>query len=198
MKVYNEEILEKLLDYIKTYQSNNGKSPSYRNIMKVLNFSSLSMVYRYLDILKSRNLIEKDKLGGIGISDNISLGQTILAPIVGVVTCGNPIYAQENIEGMYQLPIDIFGNGKTFILRAEGDSMEGVGIRNGDLLVVKQCESAENGDIVVALIEDSATVKTFYKKKDCVVLHPENDRYEDIITKNVKILGKVQHYIHKL
>lgn len=198
MKVYNEEILEKLLDYIKTYQSNNGKSPSYRNIMKVLNFSSLSMVYRYLDILKSRNLIEKDKLGGIGISDNISLGQTILAPIVGVVTCGNPIYAQENIEGMYQLPIDIFGNGKTFILRAEGDSMEGVGIRNGDLLVVKQCESAENGDIVVALIEDSATVKTFYKKKDCVVLHPENDRHEDIITKNVKILGKVQHYIHKL
>lgn len=198
MKVYNEDLLEKLFDYIQTYQSNNGRSPSYRNIMKALGFSSLSMVHRYVDKLISKELIKKNELGEIQISDNLSLGQTILAPIVGVVTCGSPIYAQENIEGMYQLPTEIFGYGKTFILHAEGDSMEGKGIRSGDLLVVKQCDSAEDGDIVVALIDDSATVKTFYKKKDHIVLHPENSKYEDIITKDVKILGKVQHYIHRL
>ena len=198
MKFCDENKLEKLSDFIKTYQSEYGKSPSYRDIMKVLDFSSLSMVHRYVDILQERKIISRNECGGIDISRNLRLGQTILAPVVGVVTCGSPIYAQENIEGTYQLPTEIFGNGKTFILHAEGDSMIDAGINNGDLLVVKQCDDAIDGDIVVALLEDSATVKRFYRKKDHVVLHPENPCYDDIVTKDVKILGKVSFCIHEL
>ena len=198
MKVCDEKRLAQLFDYIKTYQSENGRSPSFRQIKQNLGFSSLSVVCRYIDILVERKLISKNELGGINISQNLQLGQTILAPVVGVVTCGNPIYAQENIECMYQLPTDIFGKDKTFILHAEGDSMIDAGINSGDLLVVKQCNDAENGDIVVALIDDSATVKRFYKKNDCVVLHPENQNYDDIVTSDVKVLGKVSFCIHEL
>lgn len=198
MKVYNENILSKLLDFIKTYQSRNGKSPSYREIMRGMNFSSLSMVYRYIKLLNDKNLIEKDGFGSIEISKNLKPDKTILAPIVGLVTCGKPIYAQEDIEGTYQLPMSIFGSGEKFILRAEGDSMKNAGIKSGDLLVINKCNTANNGDIVVALIEDSATVKTFYKKENYVILHPENEKYDDIIEKNVKILGKVEFCIHQL
>lgn len=198
MKVYNEKLLETMLDYIKTYQVRNGSSPSYRNIMEKLNLSSLSMVKRYLDILFARGEISKDKFGGIEISSKLDSGDTIIAPIVGTVTCGKPIYAQENIEGTCQLPSAIFGRGEHFLLHAEGDSMEGVGIKSGDILVVRKTESAENGQIVVALIEEEATVKTFYRKKDYIILHPENERYQNIIAKNVKILGIVEHYIHRL
>ena len=197
MKFYDEKKLEELSVFIKTYQADNGRSPSYRDIMRGMCFSSLSMVHRYIDVLKERKLLTKDCVGRIDISENLKLGQTILAPVVGVVTCGTPIYAQENIEGTYQLPTDIFGGGKTFILHAEGDSMIDAGINSGDLLVVKQCEDATDGDIVVALIDDSATVKRFYKKKDCVVLHPENVKYDDIVTRDVKILGKVSFCIHQ-
>ncbi len=186
-----------MLNYIKTYQIENGRSPSYRNIMKQFKFSSLSVVCRYVEALRQRGSLEKDNLGGIDISENLNCAKTIIAPIVGTVTCGKPIYAQENIEGNYQLPAAIFGNSEIFMLHAQGDSMEGVGIKSGDILVVRKSCTAENGQIVVALIDDSATVKTFYKKKDCVVLHPENDKYDDIISNDVKILGVVQHLIHK-
>ena len=134
--------------------------------MKALRISSISMVHRYLNILCERKHLRKNEFGEIEISKNISLGQTVLAPIVGVVTCGNPIYAQENIEGMYQLPVDIFGSDKQFLLHAQGDSMVNAGIQDGDLLVIRQCDTADNGEIVVALLEDSATVKRFYKKSE--------------------------------
>lgn len=197
MKSYNENILNDLLHYVKTYQYENGISPSYRNIMKHFNFSSLSLVSRYLKILYDRGLLEKSNIGKIGISKNIEKSSTILAPIVGTVTCGSPIYAQENIEGMYQLPVDIFGSDKQFILHAQGDSMIEAGIQDGDLLVVKQTTTADNGKIVVALLDDSATVKRFFKKKNEIILHPENKNYKDIVTKDVKILGIVEHCIHK-
>ena len=166
--------------------------------MKRLNINSLSQVNRYVSLLVDLGKLKKDKQGKIDISYNFNLSQSILAPIVGEVRCGQPIFAQENIESIYQLPTEIFGKENIFLLHARGDSMEGVGIRDGDILVVKKCESAENGDIVVALIDDSATVKTFYKKKDYIVLHPENEKYNDIITKDVKILGIVKKYIHSL
>lgn len=197
MKNINENLLENMLCFIKKYQIEYGRSPSYRVIMKQFSISSLSVVCRYVEKLMQRNLLEKDKLGGIEISENLNCANTIIAPIVGTVTCGKPIYAQENIEGNYQLPSAIFGNNEVFMLYADGDSMQGVGIKSGDILVVRKTNSAENGQIVVALIDDSATVKTFYKKKDFIVLHPENDRYDDIILKDVKILGVVQHNIHK-
>ena len=117
-------------------------------------------------------------------------------PILGRIAAGTPIYAEENIEGTYQLPAAIFGNEKVMLLRACGDSMIGVGINDGDIIVANICETADNGDIVVALIEDSATVKTFYKKKGQIILHPENPNYQDIITNDVVIQGVVKHVIH--
>ena len=149
-------------------------------------------------MLEEKGQLKRDEFGSIDITYNVKLSQSILAPVVGEVRCGEPIFAQENIESVYRLPTEIFGKDNVFLLHAKGDSMEGVGIREGDLLVVKKCESADNGDIVVALLEDSATVKTFYRKKDHIVLHPENDRYDDIITKDVKILGIVKQFIHSL
>ncbi len=198
MKKINEKVLSNILEFIKVFQLDNGRSPSYREIQKHLNLSSLSLVERYINLLVMKGELKKDELGSIDISYNFKLGQTILAPVVGEVRCGEPIFAQENIESIYRLPTDIFGRDNVFLLHAKGDSMEGVGIREGDLLVVKKCESADNGDIVVALLEDSATVKTFYREKDHIVLHPENDRYDDIITKDVKILGIVKQFIHSL
>ena len=198
MKVCNNMTLEKVLSFIKTYQLDNGRSPSYRQIMRSLGLSSLSMVQRYTKILEEKGLIQKSSSGKIDIAKNLSLSQTIIAPVVGTVTCGTPIYAQENIETIYALPAALFGAGKTFILHAEGDSMIGKGIRSGDLLVVKQCETAQDGEVVVALIDDSSTVKTFFKKKNHVVLHPENEKYDDIITRDVQILGKVEYCIHEL
>ena len=198
MKQYNEALLLKLQEFIKNEQVKKGKSPSYREIMKGIGFSSLSVAHRYVDVLVMRGEIKKDAFGGIALANNLSRGQVTIAPVVGTVTCGKPILAQENIEGIEQLPSDIFGKGELFLLHAQGDSMIDVGIQDGDLLVVKQTNSAENGQIVVALIDDSATVKTFYKKNNHIVLHPENSCYDDIIVKDVVILGVVGHCIHKL
>ena len=198
MKKINDKMLENILEFVKVYQLENGKSPTYREIMSHLKLSSLSLVNRYVDILVNEGRLGKDSKGGIDISCNFSLSQSIIAPVVGEVRCGEPIFADENIESVYKLPTEIFGKEEIFLLHAKGDSMEGAGIRDGDLLVVKKCDSADNGEIVVALLEDSATVKTFYRKKDHVVLHPENDRYDDIITKEIKILGIVKQYIHRL
>ena len=161
--------------------------------MKGIGFSSLSVAHRYVDVLVMRGEIKKDAFGGIALANNLSRGQVTIAPVVGTVTCGKPILAQENIEGIEQLPSDIFGKGELFLLHAQGDSMIEVGIQDGDLLVVKHSNSAENGQIVVALIDDSATVKTFYKKNNHIVLHPENSTMEDMVFDyyEVEILGKV-------
>lgn len=198
MKQYNEALLLKLHEFIKQQQIKTGESPSYREIVKQVGFSSLSVAHRYVDLLVQRGEIKKDLLGGIALAENLSRGPITIAPVIGTVTCGKPILAQENVESIEQLPAGIFGNGELFLLHAEGDSMQDAGIQNGDLLVVRRTNSAENGQIVVALIDDSATVKTFFKNKDHVVLHPENARYDDIIVKEVSILGVVGHCIHKL
>ena len=198
LKKINESLLNSILEYIKLFQLEKGRSPTQREIMKALNISSLSLVSRYVKILEDNRSIKRDTNGTIDIQFNVNLSQSILAPVVGEVRCGEPIFAQENIESVYRLPTEIFGRDNLFLLHAKGDSMLDVGIREGDLLVVKKCATAENGDIVVALLDDSATVKRFYKRKDYVVLHPENDKYDDIITKDVKILGIVKQYIHSL
>ena len=197
MKVVNEKLLDEMLAYIKTYQIKNGQSPSYRNMAKQFQLSSLSVVSRYVDILAERGDVQKSKSGKIFCFPSFDASSVTIAPVVGVVTCGQPILAQENIEGVYALPSEIFGRGEIFLLHAEGDSMMEVGIQSGDLLVVRKTNYAQNGQIVVALLDDSATVKTFYKRSDHVVLHPENKNYGDIITRHVSILGVVEHCIHK-
>ena len=196
MKLYNEKLLSDILDYIKSFSLNYGRSPSYRDIKNKFSLSSLSLVSRYVDKLCEKGYLKKSHLGGIDFSYNYKLSQSIIAPIVGYVRCGQPILAQENLEGICQLPTEIFGKEECFILHAQGDSMEGKGIKNGDLLVVAKQDNAKNGDIVVALIDDSATVKTFYRTAEYVILHAENPCYQDIKTKNVKILGVVKQCIH--
>lgn len=196
MKIINESKLNQVLDFIKDFQIREGRSPSFRQIAKAVSFPSLETAQRYVKILHDRNLIERDNIGKIVIPTKLEAGKTITASLVGQVACGTPILAEENIEKTVQLPTAIFGNRRSMLLRAKGDSMIGVGINDGDIIVAEICNQADNGQIVVALIDDLATVKTFYKKKDHIILHPENPKYKDIITKDVVIQGIVRHVIH--
>lgn len=196
MKVISEDKVIKVLDFIKDFQKKEGRSPSFRQIAKGCSFPSLATAQKYVAILQSRGMIEKNSLGKINIPRNLSKGKTVIAPLVGTIACGTPILAEENIEETFQLPTAIFGNAKSMLLRASGDSMTGVGINDGDLIVAEICDTADEGDIVVALLEDSATVKTLHKKNGHIYLHPENPNYEDIPADNVIIQGIVKHNIH--
>ena len=196
MKVISEDKVIKVLDFIKDFQKKEGRSPSFRQIAKGCSFPSLATAQKYVAILQSRGMIEKNSLGKINIPRNLSKGKTVIAPLVGTIACGTPIFAEENIEETFQLPTAIFGNAKSMLLRASGDSMTGVGINDGDLIVVEICDTADEGDIVVALLEDSATVKTLHKKNGHIYLHPENPNYKDILADNVIIQGIVKHNIH--
>ena len=198
MKVISEEKVNKVLNFIKDFQIKEGRSPSFRQIAKSCSFPSLQTAQKYVSILQSRNLIKKNEFGKIIIPINLSRGQTTLAPLVGSCACGTPILAVENIEGTFQLPTALFGSGKKMLLHAEGDSMINAGIFDGDLIVANICNDAENGDIVVALIDDSATIKRLYKRKGYYILHPENSKYEDIKVKNVIIQGVVTQTIHNV
>ena len=180
MKVINETKLNQILEFINSFQLKEGRSPSYRQIAKIAFFPSLATAQKYVKILQSRGLIERNDLGRIVTPTRLDTEDTIVAPLVGKVACGKPILAVENIEGNFRLPKTIFGSQDKMILTASGDSMEGVGIKDGDLIVAEITSTAESGDIVVALIDDSATVKTYYKKKGNHILHPENHKYEDI------------------
>lgn len=196
MKTLNERKLAELLEFINKYQTQNGRSPSYRTIMKAMRFTNLASVFRYVGRLEADGKIQKNDFGGIKISRKLNPDRTIIAPLLGTVTCGQPILAVENIEGTYSLPADIFGTGETFLLHAKGQSMIDAGIKDKDILVVRKCQNADDGDIVVALIDEEATVKRFFKKRNRIVLHPENKEYKDIIVDNVQILGKVISCIH--
>ncbi len=196
MKSLNENKLQELLEYIKQYQLENGKSPSYRVIMKAMGFNNLATVFRYVNKLHSRGSLEKDDLGGIAISLNLNLDRTIVAPLVGTVTCGNPILAVENIEANYSLPTSIFGTGETIILHAQGESMIGAGIFDGDFLVVKKHCLVEDGDIIVARIGEEVTTKRIFHRKGKIILHPENPAFKDIVLDSVELEGKVVSSIH--
>lgn len=196
MKVLDEQKITAVLDYIKDFQKKEGRSPSFRQIKNACGFNHISVAQRYVYKLVSRGQITQDKLGQISTPTNLRKGQTVVAPLVGQIACGTPIFAEENIEGTYQLPAEIFGSEKVMMLRACGDSMKGVGIYNGDLIVATISNEAKNGDIVVALINDSATVKRLIKKNGYAILHPENPDFDDIITKELTIQGVVKHVIH--
>jgi len=198
MKSFDEAKLNQLLEFVKTFQVKEGRSPSIRQVMKAMNFSSTSLAQRYIKKLNERNLIERDSFGKVITPTNLQAGKTIVAPLVGKVACGTPILAQENIEGLFKLPVEIFGTERLMILRAQGDSMTGVGINDGDLIFSTITNDAKNGDIVVALIDDSATVKRLYKKKGYAILHPENPKYEDIKTKDLIIQGVVKYVVRSL
>ena len=196
MRTANEEIVNKVLSFIKESQKRDGKSPSFRQICKSRGFPSIATAQYYIKVLKQRGLITQNDSGKIDVPFNLQKGQPLIAPLVGQVACGKPILAEENIEGTFALPTQIFGNDKVMLLHAKGDSMIGAGINDGDLIVATITNYADDGEIVVALINDSATVKRLYRKNGYAILHAENPKYDDIITKELTIQGVVKHVIH--
>lgn len=187
-----------ILLYIKSEIQRQGYPPSVRDICKGVNLKSTSTVHSHLEKIEAKGYIRKDptKPRAIEIldrNDNFLLisKKTVDVPIVGRVTAGEPILAVENIEDTYPVPLELVKDYDVFMLKIQGESMVDAGILSGDLVLVKEQKSAINGDIVVALLEDEATVKRFFKEKDRVRLQPENQFMSPIYTTNVSILGKV-------
>ena len=181
MRTLNQEWLQQVKAYIVGYQRENGQSPTYRQIMQAMNMSSLNLVQRYVKALENEGRITRTKLGNIEVIPQLKPGETTMAYLVGDIACGSPTEAIENIEECYALPTALFGDGNLFILRAYGDSMIDVGIRENDLVVLKQQNTAEDGEIVAALVNGESTLKRIYHKGRKVVLHPENKTMSDII-----------------
>lgn len=187
---------QEILEYIKDTILRKGYPPSVREICEAVHLKSTSSVHSHLETLERNNYIRRDptKPRTIEIIDdcfNLTRRELVNVPMVGTVAAGQPILAEQNIENYFPIPVELLPNGQTFMLRVKGESMINAGIFDGDQIIVKQQETARNGEIVVALIEDSATVKRFYKEKGYYRLQPENDALEPIIVKEVQILGVV-------
>ena len=186
-----------ILEYIKSEILSRGYPPAVREICEAVNLKSTSSVHSHLETLEKNGFIRRDPTKPRAIEicdDNFQMVRTEMAslPVIGTVAAGTPILAEENIDSYFPVPADIVPNGEpSFVLKVKGDSMINVGIFNGDQIFVQQCSTARNGDTVVALIDDSATVKTFYKEKDHIRLQPENDDMDPIIVDDCQILGKV-------
>ncbi len=189
MRTLNPNTLERVENYITEYQKKNGKSPSYRQIMHGVGMSSLNLVQRYVLALEREGRIERTRIGNISVPPKLKPSGVAIAPLVGSIACGQPVDAVENIEESFALPRSIFGNGDLFMLRTFGDSMIDAGISAGDLLVLRQQDYADEGEIVVALVGEDATLKRFYKKGHKIVLHPENKTMKDIIVDDCQIQG---------
>lgn len=189
MRTLNQRTLERMETYIKDYQKDYRKSPSYRDIMYALGMSSLNLVQRYVLALEREGRIRRTSAGGIKLPGYLKLGESTVVPLVGSIACGQPNFAEEYVEGSYALPAEIFGHGELFLLHAFGDSMIEVGIDEGDLLVIRKQNVADNGEIVVALIDGETTLKRFYYEDGRITLHPENSTMEDIIVDYCEIQG---------
>ncbi len=185
-----EKKYEDVYAFIKKYIEENGFSPSVREICANCDIKSTATAYQYINRLSERGLINKagNKKRAVSLKPG---APAISVPLVGTVAAGQPIFAEENYEGFYAVPADMFGKDEMFLLTVKGDSMIKIGMLDGDKIVVKKQDTAENGDIVVALVEDSATVKRFFRRDGKFILHPENDDMSDFIYDDVSILGKV-------
>ncbi|GLX68130.1 transcriptional repressor LexA [Paenibacillus glycanilyticus] len=196
-KISNRQ--QSILEFIKNEVRDKGYPPSVREIGEAVGLASSSTVHGHLDRLEKKGLIRRDPTKPRAIEildqegvDGIILPSVAQVPIVGKVTAGMPITATENIEDYFPIAAHFVGDDEVFILNVVGDSMIEAGIHNGDYVMVRQQQTANNGDIVVAMTEDDeATVKTFYKEKDHIRLQPENSTMEPIRLNNVTILGKV-------
>lgn len=187
---------QEILEYIKETILKKGYPPSVREICEAVHLKSTSSVHSHLETLEENGYIRRDptKPRTIEILDdnfNLTRREMVNIPVLGTVAAGQPILAQENIENYFPIPAELLPNQQTFMLRVKGDSMINAGIFNGDQIIVAQQETAENGEIVVALLDDSATVKRFFKENGHFRLQPENDAMEPILTDSVQILGKV-------
>lgn len=187
---------EEILEYIKQTILKKGYPPAVREICEAVNLKSTSSVHSHLETLEKNGYIRRDptKPRTIEIIDdcfNLTRREVVNVPLVGTVAAGMPILAEQNIENYFPMPVEMLPNRETFMLRVKGKSMIEAGIFDGDQVIVEQSEVARNGDIVVALLEDSATVKRFFKENGHYRLQPENSEMEPIIVDDVKILGKV-------
>ncbi len=188
---------QEILDYIKEQTLKRGFPPAVRDICSAVGLKSTSSVHSHLETLEKNGYIRRDptKPRAIEICDdgfNMVRTEIVSIPVIGQVAAGTPILAEENIDSYIPIPAEMCPKGSdAFILNVKGDSMINAGIFNGDKLFVQACNTAKNGDQVVALIDDSATVKTYYKEKDHIRLQPENDTMDPIIVDDCTILGKV-------
>ena len=187
---------QEILEYIKDCILKKGYPPAVREICEAVHLRSTSSVHAHLETLEKNGYIRKDptKPRTIEIVDdtfNLTRREIANIPMVGRVAAGEPILAEQNIVDYFPMPANMLPNTETFMLKVRGDSMVNVGIFDGDLIFVHSCSSAENGEIIVALVDDSATVKRFYKEKDHIRLQPENDTMDPIIVSDCTILGKV-------
>lgn len=185
-----------ILEYIKQEIQKKGYPPAVREICEAVHLKSTSSVHSHLETLEKNGYIRRDptKPRAIEIMDdtfNLTRREVVNVPMVGRVAAGEPILATENVENYFPIPAEFMPNEKTFMLKVKGESMINAGIFDGDNILVKQQSTASNGDMVVALVEDSATVKTFYKEEGHYRLQPENDTMDPIIVEQVDILGKV-------
>ncbi len=195
-----------VFEFIKNYIENNGYPPAVRDICSGVNLSSPSTVHGHISNLVKLGYLKKDSLKKRTLaipeeykeessdavkSDVVSNNEYLEVPVIGQVAAGQPILAVENIERTFPLPMEFAKNRDVFMLRVKGDSMINIGILEGDYVIVRREETASNGDIVVALVDDSATVKRFYKEDGYFRLQPENDNMEPILVTELKILGKV-------
>lgn len=182
---------QEVLEFITKFIGENGYSPSVREICAACNIKSTATVFMYMNELGEKGLINKQAVGS-NKRRSVSISQNaVKVPLIGTVAAGEPIFAQENYEDFFSVPSNMFGNDDLFMLNVKGDSMINIGMFNGDKIVVRKQETANNGEIVVALVDDSATVKRFFKRDGKIILHPENDDMDDFIFDNVTILGKV-------
>ena len=190
-----QEQLDAVLHFIEQFCDDNGYAPSIREICKGMGFRSTATAYNYIARLRDSGALQKSDMKKRAVSVQTNVKKV---PLIGTVTAGMPIFAVENYEGYYGLPSDEYTDENLFMLTVSGDSMINAGIFDGDKIIVRQQPVAENGEIVVALIDNEATVKRFFKRKDTIVLRPENPRYRDIVSDNVAILGKVIGLIRKI
>ena len=187
---------DEILEYIKETILKKGYPPAVREICEAVHLKSTSSVHSHLSTLEEKGFIRRDptKPRTIEILDdtfNFNRREMTNVPVVGAVAAGQPLLAEQNIEDYFPIPVELLPNADTFMLRVKGDSMINAGILDGDQIIVEQTPSAQNGDIVVALLEDSATVKRFYREDGHYRLQPENDYMDPIIVDHVDIQGKV-------
>lgn len=195
----NGKISEKqreILEYIKQEILQRGYPPAVREICEAVNLKSTSSVHSHLETLEKNGYIRRDptKPRAIEILDddfNLTRREVVNVPVVGQVAAGEPILAEQNIQDYFPIPVEYMPNAETFMLKVKGESMINAGIFSGDTVLVQRQSFARNGDMVVALVDDSATVKTFYKEDGHYRLQPENDTMDPIIVDHCEVLGKV-------
>ncbi len=185
-----------ILEYIKSQILNKGYPPSVRDICEAVQLKSTSSVHSHLETLEKNGYIRRDptKPRAIEIIDdnfNLVRREVVNVPIIGKVAAGQPLLAVENVDSYFPIPMEFMPNEQCFMLKVVGESMINAGIFDGDTILVEQRQTASNGDMIVALVDDSATVKTYYKEEGHIRLHPENDTMDPIIVPDCQILGKV-------